>query len=168
MNRSPPGYVSTGMRLRSLAFATLPAAAIIAFAAGCGSSSSGGSGAAASVAASSAPAAAAGSGGGSGGGPYGSGGGGAATSAATGGASTGEVTLHIQNFMFGAVTVPAGAKVEVENEDSAPHTVNVNGAGIDVHVAPGGKATLTAPTKAGKYALTCDIHPSMHGSLVVS
>jgi plastocyanin len=76
--------------------------------------------------------------------------------------------MQIQNFMFGAVTVAAGSKVEVENEDSAPHTVNVHGANIDVSVSAGGKATFTAPAKAGTYSLTCDIHPSMHGSLVVS
>ncbi|MGF7238584.1 MAG: cupredoxin domain-containing protein [Frankia sp.] len=150
------------MRLRSLAFAALPAAAVITFAAGCGSSSSGGASAPASVSAStSAPAAAAGSGGGA----YG---GGAATTATTSAASSGAITMHIQNFMFGAVTVPAGAKVEVMNMDSAPHTVNVHGAGIDVQVSAGGTASFTAPSKAGTYALTCDIHPSMSGSLVVS
>jgi plastocyanin len=158
VNREAARLVTSDMRLRAFALAAVPAAAVIAFASGCGSSSSGG-GYGAAAGPTSAPAAS------------------SAVSAAAGGASAGgsssgapasAVTLRIDNFMFGAVTVPAGSTVDVVNSDGVPHTVNVNGTGIDVNISANGKATFAAPAKAGTYTLTCDIHPSMHGSLVVS
>jgi plastocyanin len=165
MNRPAFTVVTVDMRIRALGVVALPAATVIVLASGCGSSSSGtsssGTGSSgygsSSVAATSAPAVAAATSAGA-----------SVGSSSTAGSSSSGTTLQIKDFMFGATTVAAGSKVEVENEDSAPHTVNVNGTNIDVTVSPGGKATFTAPSKPGSYALTCDIHPSMHGSLVVS
>ncbi len=75
--------------------------------------------------------------------------------------------LHIRNFAFDALTVAPGAKITVSNDDSAPHTATLATAKIDVSVGSHATAVLTAPTKPGSYALTCDIHPSMHGTLTV-
>ena len=76
-------------------------------------------------------------------------------------------TLIISGFAFSALTVKPGALVAVSNQDSVAHTVKVNGTGVDVTVGGGGHATFTAPAKAGTYPLTCDFHPSMHGTLTV-
>ncbi len=75
--------------------------------------------------------------------------------------------LHIRNFAFDALTVAPGAKITVVNDDSAPHTATLATAKIDVSVGSHASGMLTAPTKPGSYALTCDIHPRMHGTLTV-
>ncbi len=77
-------------------------------------------------------------------------------------------TLVISGFAFSTLTVKPGALVAVSNQDNVAHTVKVNGTTIDVTVGGGGHATFTAPAKAGSYPLTCDFHPSMHGTLTVA
>lgn len=77
-------------------------------------------------------------------------------------------TITIASFKFSELTVTAGAKVTVKNEDSAGHTVKVKGTDVDVNVPGAGQATFTAPAKAGTYDLTCDFHASMHGTLTVT
>ncbi len=91
-----------------------------------------------------------------------------ASSAATGGGSASADTVDISGFAFSAITVKAGATVTVRNADAAEHTLTIAAAGIDVKVPAGGSASFTAPAKAGTYALTCDFHHSMHGTLTVS
>jgi plastocyanin len=76
--------------------------------------------------------------------------------------------MSISGFSFSALTVKPGATVTVTNADSVAHTVKVDGTQLDVNVAGGGQATFTAPTKPGTYPLTCDFHPSMHGTLTVA
>ena len=90
------------------------------------------------------------------------------TSAASAPAAAGGSTLTISGFAFAALTVKPGAPVTVTNGDSVAHTVHVNGTQTDVNVPGGGQATFTAPTTPGSYPLTCDFHPSMHGTLTVS
>ena len=82
--------------------------------------------------------------------------------------ATGGATLTVSGFMFSDLTVRAGEKVTVTNQDGVGHTVNVNGTAIDVSVPANGQATFTAPAKTGSYPLTCDIHPAMHGTLHVT
>jgi plastocyanin len=76
-------------------------------------------------------------------------------------------TLTISGFAFGPpLTVSPGATVSVRNLDSAPHTVT--GATFDSGTVAGGSVgSFTAPTVAGTHRLTCEIHPSMTGSLTV-
>jgi plastocyanin len=96
------------------------------------------------------------------------------TSAGSGGSSATTAsgpTITIKNFAFsGTMTVKAGAKVTVVNDDSTAHTLtdkatkkfdtgNITG--------NGGKGTFTAPTKAGSYPFGCTYHPNMKGTLVV-
>ena len=76
--------------------------------------------------------------------------------------------MDISGFAFSAITVKPGATVTVTNADTVPHTVKVHGTQIDVTVPGGGQASFTAPTTAGSYPLSCDFHPSMHGTLTVS
>jgi plastocyanin len=86
------------------------------------------------------------------------------------GASTNSATptITIAGFMFSDLTVSSGVQVTVKNTDSVAHTVTVHGTELDVKVDGGGQATFTAPAKAGAYPLTCDVHPSMRGTLTVT
>lgn len=77
-------------------------------------------------------------------------------------------TITISGYAFSQVTVPAGATVAVRNDDAVAHTLTIRSANIDVRVAAGATVTFVAPTTPGTYALTCDLHASMHGTLVVA
>ena len=75
--------------------------------------------------------------------------------------------LVISGFTFSHISVKSGSTVTVHNGDAADHTLTIAAANIDVDVTGGGTATFTAPKTPGTYALTCDFHPSMKGTLVV-
>ena len=95
----------------------------------------------------------------------------AASSPASSGDSTaasGSGALTISGFAFSPATVKAGQEVTVTNADGVDHTVTIAGENVDVKVPANGSATFTAPSKAGSYALTCDFHPSMSGTLTVT
>jgi plastocyanin len=77
-------------------------------------------------------------------------------------------TLTISGFAFSELSVKAGTKVTVTNEDSSDHTVNVKGTSTDVTVPAGGTATFDAPDQPGSYDLSCDFHPAMSGTLTVT
>jgi len=79
-----------------------------------------------------------------------------------------QADLTIENFEFSAVTVKAGASFTVHNADSADHTLNIAGTGIDLTVNAGETVTVMAPAKAGSYRLTCDFHKTMVGTLKVT
>lgn len=99
----------------------------------------------------------------------------ASTSPGTGTGSTGVPVgapqIVISNFTFSPSTlsVSAGQKVAVINNDSVAHTVTAStGNAFDTgNVNPGQTVTFTAPATAGTYAYTCTIHPFMHGTLTV-
>lgn len=81
-------------------------------------------------------------------------------------------TIVIKNFAFQPSTLDAapGAKVTVENEDSATHTVTASGSAkpFDTgNIAAGATVTFTAPAQPGSYPYICQIHQFMHGTLVV-
>jgi plastocyanin len=87
------------------------------------------------------------------------GGEGSATAASSG-------TIKIKDFKYGdPLTVAPGAKIEVENEDTAAHDVVADdGSFRTPSLGRGEKATFTAPTKAGTYKFSCSLHPaSMSG-----
>jgi plastocyanin len=92
------------------------------------------------------------------------------TRAATGSttAANAGATLTISGFAFSDLTVRAGAQVTVMNQDPVAHTVTVHGTSTDVTVPAGGQVTFVAPGQPGSYPLTCDFHPSMHGTLHVT
>jgi plastocyanin len=77
-------------------------------------------------------------------------------------------TLTISGFAFSELSVKAGTKVTVTNEDSSAHTVTVKGTSTDVNVPAGGTATFDAPDQPGSYDLSCDFHPAMSGTLTVT
>lgn len=78
-------------------------------------------------------------------------------------------TIVIKGFAYSMpVSVHPGAKITVRNQDSVAHTVTAkSGHSFDVKVAASSTTTMTAPAKAGSYALTCTYHPYMHATLVV-
>jgi len=94
---------------------------------------------------------------------------GASSSSASTKAAT-SLTIVIKNYAFHpdkAVVAP-GAHLVIENEDSVTHTfTSTTGAFNTGDIHPGEKATLDAPTKAGKYPFYCEIHPFMTGVLTV-
>jgi plastocyanin len=150
--------------MNRLSLAAAGVAALLALSA-CSSSSSGGGGASSTGASN--PAGGAGAPSSSASVPAATG-----TSDDKGGATNGEPEIKIKNFGFsGTLTVKAGAKVKVVNEDSAAHTLTdkathkFDTGNIDGNGATG---TFTAPSKPGSYPFGCTYHPQMSGTLVVT
>ncbi|HEV8650006.1 MAG TPA: cupredoxin family copper-binding protein [Actinomycetes bacterium] len=141
------------MRRTLVALILLAAAGVLA--AGCGGNKSGsggyGGGSPATTAAPSAT--------GSGGGPTTSGAGTPASGTA----------VAIDNFAFSPATLKAkvGQKVTWTNQQGVAHTVTADGGAFD-HPMPSGATFSFTFTKAGTFAYHCTIHPSMHGTIVVS
>ena len=88
------------------------------------------------------------------------------TPAATGAGSG--ATISIKSFAFTVNPVKAGSTVNVTSGDQAPHTVTADNGEFNVPVDPNGKASFTAPAKAGTYAFHCNIHSSMKATLTVT
>ena len=78
--------------------------------------------------------------------------------------------VSIKDFTFVApASVPAGATVQVKNDDGEAHTVTADSGGaFDTKVGGNGTASFTAPTKPGRYPFHCTYHGNMHGVLVVT
>ncbi|MEH0424382.1 cupredoxin domain-containing protein [Streptomyces sp. B21-083] len=98
----------------------------------------------------------------------------ATTSASSAATSSGSGTAHIviENFAFSPANleVRPGAKVTVENRDSATHTVTATGGkAFDTgNIKGGATVTFTAPSTSGSYSYICTIHPTMKGTLTVT
>jgi plastocyanin len=96
-----------------------------------------------------------------------------ATTAATGGQN--QVTIGTPGGAFGFVpqtlTVKVGTTVSWTNATSAPHTVTSDPGSAQAwdssRLAPGDVFTFTFTT-AGTFAYHCSVHPSMHGTIVVT
>lgn len=78
-------------------------------------------------------------------------------------------TVHIKNFAFvpASLTVAPGTAVTFVNDDDEPHTVTAvdksfDSEGLDTH-----QTWTHAFAKAGTYAYFCEMHPYMHGTVVV-
>ncbi|MEV8568440.1 cupredoxin domain-containing protein [Streptomyces sp. NPDC051322] len=99
--------------------------------------------------------------------------GGSKTSSATASASGSGKSAHItiKDFAFkpAHLTVAAGTKITVTNNDSAAHTVTAKDKkSFDTDtIAPGQTVTFNAPAKAGTYPYYCSIHPYMKGTLTL-
>jgi plastocyanin len=93
--------------------------------------------------------------------------GGHASSAASDNAAR---AIKIHNFAFSpsALTVSAG-RIVVTNMDGVAHTVTADdGHSFDSGSIDGGGASgAISVTKPGRYPYHCEIHPNMHGTLVV-
>ncbi|MBA2285383.1 MAG: cupredoxin domain-containing protein [Ktedonobacteraceae bacterium] len=150
-------------------FALIAIGLLVALAA-CGSTTDTGSGSAPTATANtstSAPTATQGNGSG---GKYGNGG--VTPTAATGStptAATSANTVGVSNFTFspGALTVHVGDKVTWTNNDSVAHTVTSDNGKFDSSTLAPGASFSFKFTKAGTYDYHCNIHTSMHGSIIV-
>lgn len=89
--------------------------------------------------------------------------------AASAGATTG--AIEAKDFAFNPTeqSVGPGAKINVRNTGSAPHTVTFDDQPIDTGtIKGGGIGSFTAPTQPGSYSYRCTVHPAkMRGVLVV-
>ena len=87
------------------------------------------------------------------------------TTPATG---TSNSTVVVQNYTFPAVSTTSGATLTLIDKDDEQHTMTADDGsfkgGPFKKEAPG---TLIAPSAAGSYPFQCEIHPTMHGTLVV-
>jgi plastocyanin len=82
--------------------------------------------------------------------------------------STGSVTISNFKFAPASVTVSKGTRVTVANHDTTAHTATADdGHSFDTgNIDPNQSATITL-SKSGTYKFHCNIHPFMHGTLVV-
>ena len=94
----------------------------------------------------------------------------AGTSATNSPAVVGGDSVSIDNFAFAptTLTVRAGSTVTWTNHDEEPHTVAAtDGSFHSPGMGTGATFSHTFPT-AGKFDYVCSIHPSMHGTVVVT
>ncbi len=87
-------------------------------------------------------------------------------------AAGGAAAVNIQGIAFPAtITVKPGTSVTWTNRDTVSHTVTADAGqaqSFDSNtIAPNGTFSVTF-AKAGAYAYHCNIHASMHGTVVVS
>jgi plastocyanin len=78
--------------------------------------------------------------------------------------------VRIENFAFNPATIKisVGDTVTWENYDSAPHTVTGDNNEFDSgKLATNQKFTHTFTT-AGTFKYHCNVHPNMHGTIIVS
>jgi plastocyanin len=66
------------------------------------------------------------------------------------------------------VQVPAGALVEVVNQDREAHTVTLRGVDGPALVVQGGSTASFRAPAAGSYEIVCDFHGGMTAALVVA
>jgi len=79
-----------------------------------------------------------------------------------------DAVITIHDFAFTTpASVSPGAKVSVHNTDGLAHTVTADEGKAFDSPAPAGNSSFTAPTAPGSYPFHCNIHPEMHGTLVV-
>jgi plastocyanin len=75
--------------------------------------------------------------------------------------------VTISNFAFSAATVASGTEFTITNSDSAKHTFTDDGGAFNVSVAGGASSPLTVAAP-GTYKVHCEIHSSMHGTIIVT
>ena len=84
------------------------------------------------------------------------------------GSSKSTAEVLVKNYAFPAIATRPGEKLKLVDGDDEPHTVTADDGSFKFGPfntkAPG---LLVAPTKPGSYAFHCEIHPTMHGTLVV-
>jgi plastocyanin len=90
-----------------------------------------------------------------------------------GGGTENEIQLTASGFAWDKteleMTAGSEVKVEVTNDDSAPHSFTFEEASVDETVDGGedASATFTAPA-AGEYPFRCKFHASMTGTVTVT
>lgn len=76
--------------------------------------------------------------------------------------------IVIEGYKFPPITTTTGTKLTFENRDLELHTVTADDKSFKIGPFDDKTPTVLAvPSKAGTYPFHCEIHPTMHGSLVV-
>jgi hypothetical protein len=76
-----------------------------------------------------------------------------------------EVQIIPMKYLPNTLTVKAGATVTFKNDDAVPHTAT--SFSFDTEVIPIGHAKQVTFATPGIYNYFCEIHPTMHGTIVV-
>jgi plastocyanin len=78
-------------------------------------------------------------------------------------------TVHIKNFMFvpATLTVAPGTVVTFINDDQEPHTVTATNKAFDSEGLDTNQKWPHTFAKAGTYTFFCEVHPYMHGTVIV-
>ena len=86
----------------------------------------------------------------------------------SGASSSGAISIKDFKFAPATVTVDGGTRLRVTNDDSTAHTATADAGGaFDTGtIEPSASKTFTLE-KRGRYAYHCNIHPFMHGTIVV-
>src|SRR3954451_11103508 len=76
-------------------------------------------------------------------------------------------TVSIRNLAFSPKTlsVKAGAKITVKNNDDTAHTFTANKGAFDTGDIDGGSSATVTVKKPGTYAYHCSIHNFMKGTI---
>jgi amicyanin len=85
--------------------------------------------------------------------------------------ATSNVSVSINNFAFSpsTISVKVGSKVTWTNNDSVSHTVTSDsGTSINSPTLSPGQSYSVTFANAGSMSYHCTIHPSMHGTIVVT
>lgn len=87
---------------------------------------------------------------------------------ASGATASGAKSVDINHFAFHppTLTVKRGAKVAFVNSSNVTHTATRAGSFNTGHIKPGTTKVIRFETK-GTFAYHCNIHPFMHGKIVV-
>jgi plastocyanin len=88
-----------------------------------------------------------------------------AAGASTPHAKAARVTIEDFAFSPKKLTVKAGAKIKVSNEDGATHTFTANKGAFDTGDIDGGSSATVTVKKPGTYAYHCNIHSDMKGTV---
>ena len=78
-------------------------------------------------------------------------------------------TVHIKNFMFvpATLTVAPGTTVTFVNDDDEPHTVTSTVKAFDSEGLDTNQTFKQTFAKAGTFLYFCEVHPYMHGTVIV-
>lgn len=76
--------------------------------------------------------------------------------------------IVVHGYKFPPITTTTGTRLTFENRDDELHTVTADDGSFKIGPFDNKTPTvLVAPSEAGTYPFHCEIHPTMHGSLVV-
>lgn len=74
----------------------------------------------------------------------------------------------VAGYKFPPISAAPGATLKLVDRDDEPHTVTADDGSFKAGpFDPKTPATLVVPTKPGTYPFHCEIHTTMHGTLVV-
>jgi plastocyanin len=87
----------------------------------------------------------------------------------TGGAGRSGTAIAIKNFQYSpnSITVAAGTKLTVTNDDGTAHTLTADDKKFDTGTLDGGATKTITLSSPGTYTYHCDIHNYMTGRIVV-